>query len=97
MDLSKIEGLELSEEQRAAILAAHNEEVNGLKTNNTALLEEKRKAKELADEASRKAQELADKEALASAKSAGDLQALEKTLTEQFNHGVGLSQSSKSR
>lgn len=89
MDLSKIEGLELSEEQQAAILAAHNEEVSGLKTNNTALLEEKRKAKELADEASRKAQELADKEALATAKSAGDLQALENTLTDQFNAQFG--------
>lgn len=83
MDLSKIEGL--TEEQQKAILAAHEAETSGLKSNNAALLEEKRKAKELADEASRKAKEEADKLAIATAKSAGDLKALEDTLAKQFS------------
>lgn len=82
MDLSSIEGM--TEEQQAAVLALHEAETSGLKSNNAALLEEKRKAKELADEASRKAKEEADKLALAEAKSAGDLKKLEETITSQF-------------
>jgi len=43
MDLSGIEGL--SEEHQAAIMAAHNADVEGLKANNTKLMDEAKKAK----------------------------------------------------
>lgn len=83
MDLSTIEGLELSEDQQKAILALHEETTKGIKANRDSLLEEKRKASEIATEAERKAKEAADKAALAEAKRSGDLAALEKTLSEQ--------------
>lgn len=83
MDLSKIEGLELSEEQQAAILAAHESSVKGLKANRDSLLEEKRQASEAAELAARQAKEADEKAALAEARRTGDLAALEKTLAEQ--------------
>ena len=63
MDLSSIEGI--TEAQREAILALHtadvDDQVSGLKANRDELLEEKRQAKEAADEARRLAKEESDK------------------------------------
>ena len=42
MDLDKIEGLNLSEEQKAAILAQNEEDISGLKSKNEQLLSEKK-------------------------------------------------------
>lgn len=81
MDLTQIEGLELSEEQQAAIIALHTKETEGLRANRDSLLEEKREAARLADEATAKAREEAERAQLAEARKAGDLEALEKALT----------------
>lgn len=81
MDLSSIEGL--TEEQQSAVLSLHETETKGLRDNRDTLLTEKQEAKRVADEASAAAKAAADKAALAEAKKAGDLQALEKTLKEQ--------------
>lgn len=87
MDLSSIEGI--TEAQREAILALHaadvDGQVSGLKANRDELLEEKRQAKEAADEARRLAKEESDKLAIATARSANDLKALEETITSQYS------------
>jgi hypothetical protein len=87
MDLSSIEGI--TEAQREAILALHTADVDGqvsgLKANRDELLEEKRQAKEAADEARRLAKEESDKLAIATARSANDLKALEETITSQYS------------
>lgn len=81
MDLSTIEGL--SDEQREAVLALHSKETEGLKANRDTLLEEKREATRLAEESAAKAKAEAEKAAIAEAKKAGDLKALEQSLAEQ--------------
>ena len=83
MDLSKIEGLELSEDQQKAILDAYEASVGGLKANRDSLLEEKRQASEAAATAAKQAKDAEEKAALAEARRTGDLAALEKTLAEQ--------------
>ena len=77
MDLSQ---LELTEEQRAAILAQHEEATAGLKAKRDELLAEKKAEAEKAAEAERKAQE----EAIKAARKAGELGELEKNLSAKF-------------
>lgn len=80
MDLSKIDGLELTDEQRAAIeaqaLADLEAETEGLKAKRDELLNEKKEAARKAEEAEQKARE----EAVKSARKAGELGELEKNL-----------------
>ena len=85
MDLSTIEGLGLSEDQQKQILALHETETKGLRENRDSLLQEKQHIKTAADEATAKAKAEAEKAAIAEAKKAGDLKALEKSLSEQFS------------
>lgn len=85
MDLSSIEGLELSEDQQKQILALHETETKGLRENRDSLLQEKQQIKTAAEEAQAKAKAEAEKAAIAEAKKAGDLKALEKSLSEQFS------------
>lgn len=89
MDLSTIEGLDLTDEQKDAIIAQAKAdiatEVLGLKTKNDELLGEKREAAEAAAEAKRIADEAKQEAELEKARKANDLASLETTLTEKFN------------
>ncbi len=87
MDLSAIEGLDLSDEQKAAIEAqakADTEaEVLGLKSKNDELIAEKRAAAEARTQAEAKALAAEEEKNLEAARKANDLAALEETLKGQ--------------
>jgi len=86
MDLSKIEGLSLTDEQKAAIEAQNNFDIEGLKNKNNALLDEKKTAQQLVQEANENGE--LQKAALLKAeeeklKLAGDLDGLKEFYTKQ--------------
>lgn len=89
MDLSTIEGLTLTEEQRAAIIAQAkadtDAEVGGLKSKNDELLTEKKASEEAKALAERLANEAKAETELEKSRKAGDLSSLETQLTEKFN------------
>jgi hypothetical protein len=87
MDLSTIDGLELTDEQRAAIeeqaKADIEAEVKGLKSKNDELITEKRLASEKAEKARLDAEEKAREAELEKSRKANDLKTLEETLAKQ--------------
>lgn len=86
MDFSKIEGLELSDEQKSAIVALHQAELeaetSGLKSKNNELINEKRTAAEAAEKARLDAEEAR----LDRARKAGEVETIEKSLSERFEN-----------
>ncbi len=95
MNLDNIEGLTLTEEQKATILAraqAHTDgEVAGLKAKNDALMTEKKTAAEAAAAAEAVAKTAQEEADLEKARKANDLATLEQTLRDQFSDQSALS------
>lgn len=85
LDLDAIEGLTLSDEQKAAILKQHDDDTVGLKKNRDELLEEKKLADKAKTDAEAAAEETRKEAELEAARKKGDVDAITKSFQEKLD------------